>query len=92
MVPVEEPGDAQTPSVEDSLAEAEQEIKQLQEALNSRLVIGQAEGILMASFGVDPDQAIAYLKRVSSVTNRKVIEIAAEIVETKQLPAVDGER
>jgi AmiR/NasT family two-component response regulator len=65
------------------------EIDQLQQALDSRLVIGQAEGIMMASLGVEPEQAIEYLKRVSSVTNRKVVDIAAEIAETKQLPELD---
>lgn len=75
-----------------ALKEARVEIDQLQQALDSRLVIGRAEGIMLERLGVEPDRAIEYLKRVSSVTNRKVVDIAAEIVETKQLPEVDVEK
>lgn len=70
----------------ESLADAEQEIKQLHEAVESRTTIGQAEGILMERLGIDACQALEYLKRVSSHTNRKVIDIATEIAETRNLP------
>ena len=43
-------------------------------ALQSRTVIGQAEGILMERLGVDSDQALAYLKRISSHTNTKLVQ------------------
>lgn len=69
-----------------SLADAEQEIKQLHDAVESRTIIGQAEGILMERLGIDACQALGYLKRVSSHTNRKVIDIATEIAETRNLP------
>ncbi len=45
------------------------EIEGMSAALQSRTVIGQAEGILMERLGVDSDQALAYLKRISSHTN-----------------------
>jgi AmiR/NasT family two-component response regulator len=60
-------------------------IRQLERALETRLVIGQAQGIVMAHMDVDADHAIAYLKRVSMQTNRKVVDIAAEIAAARRL-------
>lgn len=65
---------------------ASREIDGLQLALSSRTVIGQAEGIIMERLSLDADQALAYLKRVSSHTNRKLVELALGIVETRELP------
>ena len=62
------------------------EIEGMSAALQSRTVIGQAEGILMERLGVDADQALAYLKRVSSHTNTKLVQVAGEIVRTRELP------
>jgi GAF domain-containing protein len=53
----------------------------LRTALSNRTVIGQAEGILMSSFGIDADRAFAYMKRLSQDTNTKLVKIAAEIIE-----------
>jgi hypothetical protein len=53
----------------------------LNTALASRKIIGQALGLVMAEFTVDEDQAFAYLRRVSSVTNVKLRDVAAKIVE-----------
>ena len=55
-------------------------------ALSSRTVIGQAEGIVMERLQVDADQALAYLKRVSSHTNTKLAQVALDLVRTRQLP------
>lgn len=65
---------------------AGREIDGMGVALQSRTVIGQAEGILMERLGVDVDQALAYLKRVSSQTNTKLVQVAGDIVRTRQLP------
>ncbi|UFN46664.1 ANTAR domain-containing protein [Nocardioides okcheonensis] len=81
-----EDADDQHERLVDSLADAEREIKQLQQAVESRTVIGQAEGILMERLGLDSCLAFEYLRRVSSHTNRKVIDIATEIAETRELP------
>ena len=62
---------------------AGREIEGMGAALQSRTVIGQAEGILMERLGVDVDQALAYLKRVSSHTNTKLVQVAAEIVRDR---------
>ena len=65
---------------------ASREIMGLGVALASRTVIGQAEGIVMERLGVDADQALAYLKRVSSHTNTKLVDVALALVRTRQLP------
>ncbi len=55
-------------------------------ALHGRLAIGRAEGILMERLGVDEHQAFDYLRRVSSHTNRKLVEVCEEIARTRALP------
>jgi GAF domain-containing protein len=52
----------------------------LNTALQTRKVIGQSIGILMERHGIDEDRAFAYLARVSSHTNIKLREVAAEVV------------
>ena len=54
--------------------------------MTSRTVIGQAEGVLMERFGMEPDQAFAYLRRISQDGNRKLAEVAEELVRTRRLP------
>jgi AmiR/NasT family two-component response regulator len=53
---------------------------QLQEALDSRIVIEQAKGIIMATTRSGPDNAFQLLVRQSQSENRKLREIAADIV------------
>lgn len=62
------------------------EVDQLRAALESRLVIGQAQGLLMERLGVDAHQAMDYLRRTSNELNRKLVLVAAEIVRTRELP------
>ena len=50
-------------------------------ALATRKTIGQALGILMERYGIGQDQAFAFLTRESSTTNRKLRDIAAELVQ-----------
>jgi len=50
-------------------------------ALTSRTVIGQAEGILMHAFGIDENQAFAYMQRLSQDGNEKLVSIAKRIIE-----------
>jgi len=69
-----------------ALEAAVTEIDHLRVALGRRLVIGQAQGMLMERLGIDADQAIDYLKRVSSQRNQKVFVIAEDIVRTRELP------
>ena len=55
-------------------------------AVESRLLIGQAQGILMERYGLVPDQAFAVLVRASRSTNVKLRQIAAQLVDTGVLP------
>jgi GAF domain-containing protein len=56
-------------------------VENLRIALASRAVIEQAKGILVAEYGCSPDVAFKRLSAVSQNTNRKVREIAADLVE-----------
>ena len=53
---------------------------QLQEALDSRAVIEQAKGVLMARQGCDPDEAFELLRQRSQSSNRKLRDVAADVV------------
>lgn len=53
---------------------------QLRGALDSRAVIEQAKGIVMASRGLDADRAFETLVAASQRENRKLRDIAAEVV------------
>lgn len=55
-------------------------------AIDSRTIIGQAEGVLMERFGISPDSAFSVLRRYSSQYNVKLRAVAHGIVETRQLP------
>jgi AmiR/NasT family two-component response regulator len=61
-------------------------IEQLTEAVEHRTVIGKALGMLMERFDLDDDEAFAYLARCSQEQNRKLYDIAVELVETRELP------
>ncbi len=56
----------------------------LQAALESRAVIDQAKGILIERYKLTPDQAFQALARVSMHTNRKLRDIADDLVRTGQ--------
>lgn len=51
-----------------------------------RAVIEQAKGLLMERYDIDPDAAFAVLARLSQHTNRKLKDVAAELVVTRRLP------
>lgn len=67
-----------------------EQVHNLRCAVSTRTQIGQAQGVLMERFDLDAEQAIAVLKRYSQDTNRKLHTIAAEIVESRTLPASSG--
>jgi transcriptional regulator with GAF, ATPase, and Fis domain len=62
-------------------ASAAQLADQLGQALTSRPLIEQAKGILMAREGCDEVQAFDMLKRASQRTNRKLRDIARQVVD-----------
>jgi GAF domain-containing protein len=55
--------------------------QQLQAAMESRAVIEQAKGIIMADRRCTADEAFAILSKLSQDTNRKVRDVATSLVE-----------
>ncbi len=60
---------------------AVEEAAGLREALTSRLVIGQAEGLLMARYHLDEDAAFALLVKLSQQTHLKLRVVAERVVD-----------
>jgi GAF domain-containing protein len=54
---------------------------QLEAAMASRAVIEQAKGVIMAVRAVGPDDAFHLLRRTSQAENRKLRQIAVEVVQ-----------
>lgn len=59
----------------------------MEQALKSSRTIGAAIGLLMGSRNLDEDRAFAVLKQVSQDSNRKMRELAAELVQNASLQA-----
>ncbi|MGJ7440982.1 GAF and ANTAR domain-containing protein [Aquipuribacter sp. MA13-6] len=59
---------------------------QLTEAVATRLVIGQAQGMLMERHRLDEGRAFAVLIRASRNSNLKLRDVARHMVETRELP------
>jgi GAF domain-containing protein len=55
-------------------------------ALDSRKLIGQAQGILMERFDLDDAGAFEVLRRYSQDNNVKLRDVAQSIVDTRRLP------
>jgi len=66
-------------------AREREQISGLEQAVASNRSIGMAIGILMAIRRVGQDEAFDFLRTVSQRTNRKLREIADEVVHTGQL-------
>lgn len=58
--------------------------RQLEEALRSRAIIEQAKGVIMATTGVDADDAFILLREQSQAENRKLRDIARELVDRQR--------
>jgi AmiR/NasT family two-component response regulator len=68
------------------------EVANLNLALASRDLIGQAKGILMVTLGCAADEAFAWMVTQSQHENRKVTAIAADIVaRTRRIRAGDDD-
>ncbi len=57
-----------------------EEIEQLRRALASSREIGVAIGIVMVTYGIDHDAAVAWLKRESNENNVKLRDLCADVV------------
>jgi len=64
------------------------EERNLWQAIDSRNLIGQAQGMLMQQYGLTADKAFAVLRRYSQDQNVKLVVLAQQITTTGQLPAV----
>ncbi|WP_432560917.1 GAF and ANTAR domain-containing protein [Kineococcus sp. SYSU DK003] len=73
-----------------ALAEAGDRAQNLHIAMQSRAVIEQAKGVLVARHRVDADRAFEMLTTMSQHRNRKVRDIAEELVTSAAGTAGDG--
>jgi hypothetical protein len=64
----------------------ERRAENLHTALVTREVIGQAQGILIERERITPDQAFDLLRRASQNLNRKLREVAQDLVDTGEWP------
>lgn len=62
-------------------------VADIEAALERRLVLGQAQGILMERMGLTPERAFAFLSRASQQTNIPIGDVAAELVKTRIAPS-----
>jgi hypothetical protein len=56
-------------------------------AVGSRSVIGQAQGILMERHQLDAAAALARLKDAGQQSGLKLVQVAVELVRTRRLPS-----
>jgi GAF domain-containing protein len=54
---------------------------QLQHALDARIVIEQAKGVVMSTQGVDADDALEMLRRAARSRSRKLLDVSTEVLE-----------
>ena len=62
------------------------EVAQLREALVSNRRIGMAMGILMRDRDVDEHEAFAALRRISQNSNRKLRDVAEDVIYQRRTP------
>jgi hypothetical protein len=61
-------------------------------AIESRTVIGQAQGILMERHGLDPSRSFEVLRRHSQQGNVKLTDVARQLVDSGELPRAESGR
>jgi GAF domain-containing protein len=71
---------------EQAIARAEVLTEQLQLALNSRIVVEQAKGAVARTFGISVDAAFELLRRHARATQRRLTDVAHEVVESPDGP------
>jgi response regulator NasT len=66
------------------LEACQEEVDQLREALDTRPIIDQAKGMLIARHGCSADEAFRMLSAASQRENRKLRDVAKAMVEGAQ--------
>lgn len=61
----------------------------LRQAVNSRNLIGQAQGILMERYDLDADHAFNVLRRYSQHSNIKLRTVAKHLIATRLIPGAE---
>jgi GAF domain-containing protein len=79
-------------SVAEAREEEERRAENLRQALITRQLIGQAQGILMERERITAEQAFDVLRRASQHLNTKLREVAQELVDTGERPPTGGDR
>ncbi len=77
-------------SVAEAHDEEERRAENLRQALITRQIIGQAQGILMERERITAEQAFDVLRRASQHLNTKLREVAQDLVETGERPVTGG--
>lgn len=62
---------------------ASRQEEQLQSALSSRDLIGQAKGIIMERYNVDAVRAFEMLRELSQSGNVKLVDVAKQVIDTR---------
>ena len=73
---------------DDAIDQARTTVGQLRRALQSNRATGTAVGIVMARYDLDSERAFQVLVRASQQNNRKLTDIAEELMRTGVLPGV----
>jgi hypothetical protein len=60
---------------------------QLERALESRIVIEQAKGVLVERLELAPDEAFEILRRAARSQRRRIHLLAAEVIDSRESPA-----
>ncbi|MCW2813686.1 MAG: hypothetical protein JWN84_1141 [Nocardioides sp.] len=67
------------------------QVDNLYKALDSRQIIGQAVGLTMHRFGLSSDAAFRYLVRLSATTERKLRDVATDVIAQSESPDSDSD-
>jgi ANTAR domain len=69
------------------IQQLEEAVRQLQTALDSRIVIEQAKGILAERLAVDVDQAFDILRYAARSHSLKLHDVAESVIKERETPA-----
>ena len=74
--------------VQESLEDAQAQVRHLLVALEHRTVTGQATGIVMERFGLPADEAFRILVRLSQEKNVKLYDLACRLAQGGDAPGL----